>query len=128
MASAALVDDRLQIDGFDAYTWTNTFGIPTGGFHRDFMDHGFTSGICEEPSEETEPIAPDVPMLFFGSGTHASADAIFPARKYEYDDGRVTYARPGLPASLSLTSETTWLFGCVLAALAFLFILSRMRK
>lgn len=106
MATAWMIDDRLQIDGFDPYTWSETYGVNTDGFRKDtHMDGSYYVQIDETPMEMT----PEVPesMLNNNSGAQYLKTAsvkpapyrMFPARKYEYADGTVTWVRPGQPWS-----------------------------
>ena len=109
MAHAALIDDRLQIDGFDMYTWSETYGLPTDGFPSTMcIDGSYTAGIDETPTIYTDGLAfaSDQNLDLAGNmylKTSESKPAPFrgfPARKLEYDDGRVTWLRPGAPWSL----------------------------
>ena len=108
MASAALIDDRLQIDGFNAYTWSNTFGVPNDGFYKDFMNGEYTTQIDETPqvyTDENQDLAHFNPLDLNRSGPMYLKEAsvnpapyrMFPARKYEYDNGTVTWDRPDRP-------------------------------
>lgn len=102
MATANMIDDRLQIDGFDPYTWSNTFGVHTGGFRKDtFMNGGFSSGMDETPMEEAQcelSTLPPASIYLKTTGAKPTAPyTMYPARKYEYSDGRVTWERAGLP-------------------------------
>lgn len=108
MATALMIDDRLQIDGFDPYTWSGTYGVNTDGFPKGiYMDGSYFTQVDETPMEVTEsPENTDSPE-FNNSGAMylktASVDPapfrMFPARKFEYSDGRVTWFRPDLPWS-----------------------------
>lgn len=109
MAHAALVDDNLKINGIDINTWTNTFGVPNDGFYKDqFMDGSYIRGTDERAMEsQGENPANDhfYPLTINESGPmylkeiypKYAPDRMFPARKYEYEDGTVTFARPGQP-------------------------------
>ena len=109
MAHAALIDDRLQIDGIDMNTWTNTFGVPTDGFYKDQMiDGSYIRGTDERPMEPQDAnpamehfdplhVNTSGPMYLKEIYPKYAPDRMFPARKFEYPDGTVTYARPGLP-------------------------------
>jgi hypothetical protein len=107
MASAALINDDLQIDGINMYTATNTFGVPTDGFYKDQpMSSGYSTQINEDETvytDENTDLTHFTPLDLNQSGSMylktASANSapydLFPARKYEYDNGLVTYERPG---------------------------------
>ena len=101
MASAALIDDRLQIDGFNAYTWTNTFGVPTDGFYKDFINGTYTTQIDEVPQTYTDEnpaldhfnpldLNRSGPMYLNEVSVDPAPYRMFPARKYELDNGVVT--------------------------------------
>jgi hypothetical protein len=109
MASAALIDDRLQIDGFNAYTWTGTFGVPTDGFYKNFMDGSYVSQIDETPQTYTDEntdldhfnpldLNRSGPMYLKEASVNPAPWRMFPARKYELDNGVVTWERPDRPA------------------------------
>jgi hypothetical protein len=108
MAHAALIDDRLQIDGFDAYTWSGSFGLPTDGFPKTiFIDGEYTSAIDEKPTVYTDSLSGESDQLLDTAGNmylKTAAPSVapfrgFPARKMEFDDGTVTWWRPGMPWS-----------------------------
>lgn len=102
MATALMINDDVSINRFNPYTWSGTYGVPVDGSHwlsdgtytvqyddmpsapidpnRDLKDfnpvHVFRSGpvmVDEMPAKPTAPFAP------------------FPARKYEYDNGDLTW-------------------------------------
>jgi hypothetical protein len=138
MASTLMIDDRLQIDGFNPTTWTGDFGILKDGFpHNLYVDGtGYTAGIDESPMILTEPI--DIPDEFIGNmylKTAAPSVAPynpFPARKFEYSNGRVTWRRPQLPwswesapsdggAGPPLPKDTSLLVALLVAVILFYF-------
>ena len=138
MASAALIDDRLQIDGLDMYTWTNTFGVPTDGFSKStFMDGSYTRGTDEPPMAPQDanpalghfdPLTLNLsgPMYLKETSVNPAPDRMYPARKFEYADGTVTWDRPGRSWSGPRTPpiKMDW----VLIALVALVILFLARK
>ncbi len=132
MASAALIDDRLQIDGFDVYTWSKTFGLPTGGFHKDYMDHRVVRSQIDESDTEYTPVmgvkahTPASQVLQCGT-VNPAPDQMFPARKYEFDNGVVTFVRPALKAFKDAheDAEMQWRIGFILSALVFFYIIHR---
>lgn len=99
-----MIDDRLQIDGFNPYTWSGTYGVPTDGFAKNvFIDGSYTSGISDKPMDMTAPIdTPDDPNLNNSGPMYLKTTDVspapfrgFPARKFEYPDGTTTWYRPG---------------------------------
>ena len=135
MASAALIDDRLQIDGFNAYTWTGTFGVPTDGFYKDFMDGSYTTQIDETPqtytdkNEDLDHFHPldlnrSGPMYLKEGGVNPAPYQMFPARKYEYDNGVVTWERPDRPL---IKKETNWFIVFLVIAVLFLFLFKKLK-
>jgi len=103
-----MIDDRLQIDGFDPYTWSGTFGVTTDGFRKDtFIDGSYYTQIDEVPMEMQDPVEESQSPEFNTSGAMylktASVDpapyAMYPARKFEYADGTCTWYRPDMPWS-----------------------------
>lgn len=117
MAHAALINDDLQIDGFDAYTWSGTYGLPTDGFAKDmFMDGTYTTQISETPTVYTDSLSTrsdqnlDLAgnMYLKTAGTKPSPFMGFPARKLEYDDGSVTWWRPGKPWSWQMDASNSF--------------------
>lgn len=105
MATAWMIDDRLQIDGFDPYTWSGTYGVNTDGFRKDtFIDGKYYTQIDEVPMEFTAPVE-DPPLGDSGAMFVKTASVnpapyrMFPARKFEYADGTCTWYRPDAPWS-----------------------------
>lgn len=103
-----MIDDRLQIDGFNPYTWSGTYGVPTDGFPKNvFIDGSYDTGISEVPMEMTAPIEnPNDPNLHNSGPMYLKTVSVdpapfrgFPARKMEYSDGTTTWYRPGAPWS-----------------------------
>lgn len=103
-----MIDDRLQIDGFDPYTWSGTYGVNTDGFPKGiYMDGSYYTQVDETPMDlPTPPEGTDAPE-FNNSGAmylktvsdNPAPFRMFPARKFEYSDGRVTWIRPDAPWS-----------------------------
>jgi len=111
MASTLMIDDRLQIDKFNPTTWTGDFGINNDGFRKDlYMDGSYTTGIDETPMRVNDviPIMNSTDnagnMNLKTAAPSVAPYHTFPARKFEYSDGRVTWRRPQLPWS--------WETGC----------------
>jgi len=106
MASTLMIDDRLQIDKFNPTTWTGDFGINTDGFRNDlFMDGSYTTGIDETPMRMNDviPIMNSTDnagnMKLKTAAPSVAPYMLFPARKLEYSNGRITWRRPELPWS-----------------------------
>lgn len=108
MATALMIDDRLQIDGFDPYTWSGTYGVNTDGFPKGvYMDGSYYTQVDETLMEVQDvPEGTDAPefnnsgaMYLKTAGVNPAPFRMFPARKLEYSDGTVTWFRPGLPWS-----------------------------
>ena len=103
MASALMIDDRLQIDLFNPTTWTGDFGINHDGFRKDvFIDGSYTTGIDEVPVDYSDDLK-NKPFDLSGNvnlktiNPNYAPHGAFPTRKYEYSDGTVTWYRPELP-------------------------------
>lgn len=111
MASTLMIDDRLQIDKFNPTTWTGDFGINSNGFRKDlFMNGSYVTGIDETPMQ-VNAVIPVMNSTDTAGNMYLKTAAPsvapynpFPARKFEYSDGRVTWRRPQLPWS--------WETGC----------------
>ena len=146
-----MIDDRLQVDGFNPYVWSGTFGVPKDGFPKTwYIDGTYTTQIDETPTTYTDPLvgADDPNQNVSGSMYLKTAQTSpapfrgFPARKLEYSDGTVTWFRPGAPwpwigsggAPDGYTAKLQRgqphekvLFWLALAALAF-FLFTKLRK
>ena len=110
MALSMLVDDNMSMNRVNPYTLTNTFGVPTDGMYKDQpLDGRYVSQINENPSEGPSVFPGDTPdhfseMRLNMSGPMAvktgyvypAPSAMFPARKYQYIDGSISYVRPDL--------------------------------
>ena len=105
MASALMIDDRLQIDRFNPTTWTGDFGINKDGFRKDlFIDGSYTRAIDEEPVDYSDTLDPNLKPRDLSGNVHLKTidpnyapHGAFPTRKMEYSDGTVTWYRPLLP-------------------------------
>lgn len=104
MAHAALIDDRLQIDGFDAYTWSDTFGVPSNGGFYNGPDGTYTVERDETPTNYGDP-NPDAsddhflprhlnrsgPMFLNEVAPSPAPFPEYPARKMEFPDFSITW-------------------------------------
>lgn len=111
MASVAHLDDRVHLNKFDMYTWTDTFGVNTDGFPKDlYLDGTYTTQMDETPTHYPSMIDGDDvdhfnpqrlnmsgPMYLKECSVNPAPDVMYPARKFEYDTGKVTWDRPGRP-------------------------------
>lgn len=107
MATAWMINDDLAINKFNPYTWSGTFGVPTDGSKWQ-SDGTYTVEIDERPTVYTDPnpatkdfnpvdLMRSGPMYLKEAPGKAPAPFNgFPARKYEFDNGVVTWNRPGL--------------------------------
>lgn len=119
MASVAHLDDRVHLNKFDMYTWTNTFGVNTDGFPKDmYIDGSYTTQMDETPTqyptiiddEDVDHFNPQRlnmsgPMYLKECSVNPAPTRMFPARKFEYPDGTVTWDRPGRPRVTRGTGE-----------------------
>jgi len=134
MATAALIDDRLHIDMINPYTATGTFGVSHDGFYKDaFMDGSYTTQIDETPmavqdsNSDLSHFNPlhenrSGPMYLGTTYVHPAPDSVFPARKYQYDSGEASWARPGRPAArLIKKTDRTILYIVIIVLLLYIF-------
>jgi hypothetical protein len=125
MATAAMACDDLSINRFNPYTWSGTFGVYSDGFPSMIPNDGsYTTEISEEPTVYTDSlmggVASDPNMNLSGSMYLKTAESSpapfrgFPARKNEFPDGTVSWARPGQPWSWMgghRAKDDTWTAG-----------------
>ena len=128
MATAELLNDNLQIDGFNSYTWSKTFGVPSDG---TYVDGSYISQIDESSttsdSDDFQTFQPPG-MYLKTASTDPAPDMMFPARKYEHDDGRVTYERTPLVMTRAAYDSKVWMLFFLLSAVTFFYILSKAIK
>lgn len=107
MATAAMIDDGLHINHFNPYTWSGTYGVPVDGskWKSDGTyvlpyDSGPSAGI--DTNRDLKVFNP-VHVMRSGPMTLDEMPAKpaapfpgFPTRKYEYDNGDLTWVRPDL--------------------------------
>lgn len=107
MATALLISDDLHINHINPYTWTGAYGVNTDGFPKNIAVSGteYTTQVDETPMEESGRPDLDEDLNFNFSGpmyvktVEARGPAPFrpyPARKFEYSDGTVSWYRPDL--------------------------------
>jgi hypothetical protein len=116
MASALMIDDRLQIDRFNITTFTGDYGINHDGFRKDvFIDGSYTRAIDETPTDYTDDLQfkpKDVAgnVYLRTTSPNYAPHGMFPTRKMEYSDGTVTWFRPELPWSWMNRDQTSGTF------------------
>ena len=128
MASALMVNDRLAINKINPTSWTGDFGINHDGFRKDlFMDGSYVSGIDETPGETTEELTTK-PMDLAGNVylktvyPSPAPTQIYPARKFEYSDGVVSWVRPQQPWLWMQSTRTQKMFSRIITIL-FIFVI-----
>lgn len=146
MATAWMISDDLAINKFNPYTWSGTYGVPTDGSKWQ-SDGTYTVEIDERPTVYTDSNADikdfnSVDLMRSGPmylkempGQPAAPFNGFPARKYEFDNGVVTWNRPDLARgargeyAFQEPRAKTWDLWLVLAALLIaVLIYMRMRR
>jgi hypothetical protein len=139
MASVAHLDDRVHLNKFDMYTWTDTFGVNTDGFPKDmYLDGSYTTQMDETPtqypsiidSEDIDHFNPQRlnmsgPMYLKECSVNPAPENMYPARKFEYDTGRVTWDRPGRPRMTRVTDDRNDKLFIILIAIVILLFLFR---
>ncbi len=108
-----LVDDRLSMDRINPYTLTGTFGVPTDGMYKTPLDGSYVTEMDPSPDDPASTFPDDTPQHFAPSrinmaggmvaqtvsGEGNAPYALYPARKYQYIDGSVSFVRPGMEGS-----------------------------
>lgn len=109
MASVARLDDDIQINKFNVTTWTGDYGISSDGFPKNiYIDGSYTTLADETPTEypsmidsadhfNPQRLNMSGPMYLKECGVNPAPSRMYPARKFEYPDGTVTWDRPGRP-------------------------------
>ena len=148
MATAAMACDALSINRINPYTWSGTYGLYTDGFPSTVpIDGSYTTEISEKETVYTDPLPGSDDQNMDLSGpmylkTVESSPAPFlgfPARKNEFPDGTVTWARPGQPWSWmggQRASDDTWtarvngqdLLIWLVLAVILVYLMSRIKK
>jgi hypothetical protein len=141
-----MISDDLAINRFNPYTWSGTYGVPSDGSKWQ-SDGTYTVEIDERPTVYTDSNADlkdfnPVHVMRSGPmyleempGQPAAPFNGFPARKYEFDNGVVTWNRPDLARgtrgeyAFQAPRAKTWDLWVVLAALLIaVLIYTRMRR
>jgi len=101
-----LLNDALEIDRINPYTATGTFGVSYNGGDGKYgplrwtaPDEGpATWDVTQEVPDYVDHSDPTFenrsgPMYLKEGGTNPATSFLFPARKYQYDDGTTSWSR-----------------------------------
>jgi hypothetical protein len=107
MASGLMLSDNNKMNKINPTSWTGDYGIPHDGFSKNYTVDGvnYLTGIDETPTEYADsPVGDDNPnmnnsgaMYVKTAGANPAPWSPFPARKFEYSNGTVTWYRSGQP-------------------------------
>lgn len=116
MATASMACDQMSINRINPFTWSGSYGLYSDGFPSTIkIDGSYLTEMSEEPTVYTDPL--DEPTLSVSGNMYLkTVDAspapyrMFPARKQEFQDGTVTWMRPGQPWSwmTGRAGDDTW--------------------
>lgn len=141
MATAWMISNEMKINNMNPYVWSGTYGVPTNG-SKWKSDGTYSVEIDERPVVYTDPnddMRDFNPSHVFRSGPMQVGEVAakpsapwggFPARKYEYDNGSVTWVRPDLlkgprpswgDQPLKANTWDLWIVLVILIALAILY-------
>lgn len=144
MATAWMINDDMKINNINPYVASGTYGIPTDG-SKWLSDGTYSIEIDERDTVYTDPnpARDDFnPLTLMRSGSMYLKEVAgkpsapwggFPARKYEYDNGSVTWVRPdiakGRPDWSSAPRAKMWdLWVVVLLLILAVIVYARMRR
>jgi hypothetical protein len=109
MATALMQDDDLSINRFNPYTWTGTYGVSSDGSHNWQPDGTFTrpydTSVASDRLDTNRDLKDfnvmalnDASNMWFNTmpAKPSAPFPAFPARKYERDDGKLTWVRPDI--------------------------------
>ena len=108
MATALMQNDDLSMNRFNPYTWTGTYGVSSDGSHNWQPDGTFTRPYDEVPSDrlDTNRDLKDFNVMALNDASNMWFNTMpakpsapfpaFPARKYQRDDGNLTWVRPDI--------------------------------
>jgi hypothetical protein len=108
MATALMMNDDLSMNRFNPYTWTGTFGVSSDGSHAWQPDGTFTRPYDTTPSDRLDTnkalkhfdvmALNDASNMWFNTmpAKPSAPFPAFPARKYERNDGALSWVRPDL--------------------------------
>ena len=141
-----MADDDTAMNRINPYTATGTFGVSYNGGYKGPNTQTWyapddTPASWTVPDEKPEYLDHFGPNQLNKSGSmylktgdvHPATSFMFPARKYQYDDGTTTYSREtlwgnasnyvtSLPNQFSMGRGSMWPVILVLIALLFIFV------
>ena len=141
-----MADDDTAMNRINPYTATGTFGVSYNGGYKGPNTQTWyapddTPASWTVPDEKPEYLDHFGPNQLNKSGSmylktgdvHPATSFMFPARKYQYDDGTTTYSREtlwgnasnyvtSLPNQFSMGRDNMWPVILVLIALLFIFV------
>jgi hypothetical protein len=141
-----MVNDDLAMDRINPYTATGTFGISYNGGYKGPNTQTWYAPDDAPASWDVPPEEPEYldhfgpnqlnksgPMYLKTGGIHPATSFMFPARKFQYDDGTTSYAREtvwsnasnyvsNLPNQFSARGDSLWPIILVLIVLLFIFV------
>jgi hypothetical protein len=103
-----MMNDDLSMNRFNPYTWTGTFGVSSDGSHTWQPDGTFTRPYDTTPSDRLDTnkslkhfdvmALNDASNMWFNTmpGKPTAPFPAFPARKYERNDGALSWVRPDI--------------------------------
>lgn len=102
MASTFMISDSMKMDKINPTTFTGDFGINHNGFAKKYMDGSYDTQIDESETIYTDELNINVRgnsgNMYLKTGyPHPAPSLMFPARKYEYSNGNITWERQGAP-------------------------------
>jgi len=140
MASVARLNDDIQINKYNVTTWTGDYGVNKDGFPKNmYIDGSYVTLMDETPTEypsiiDEEDIDHFDPQRLNMSGPmylktiypHAAPYRMFPARKFEYPSGKVTWDRPGRPRVVEGQNGFPWI--AIIIIIVLLLLIFRKKK
>ena len=108
MATALMMNDNLSMDRINPYTWSGTFGVSNDGSHNWQPDGTYSTPWDKKPGDSLDTNKSlthfngmallDAGQMWFNTmpGKPVAPFPEFPSRKYELDDGNLTWVRPDI--------------------------------
>lgn len=103
--TSLLLNDNLSMNRMNPYTATDTFGIVYNGGYKGLAESGpdrpesppmleFNPRVGV-PTDHFNPLTLDDAGNMYNKtgGTHPATSFLYPARKYQFDDGSTTFGR-----------------------------------
>jgi hypothetical protein len=103
--TSLLLDDDMSMNRINPYTSSQTFGISYNGGYKGTLEAGperpESPAMLEfnpragVPTEHFKPLTIDDAgnMYLKTGGVHPATSFLYPARKYQFDDGSTTFGR-----------------------------------